>query len=94
MVGPPLAGAPQESGGWSATGGRPSGDWWLVRHWRAPLRRPVVGPPLAGTPQKSGGWSATGGQITNFKKKQFDPPANLLTQCHFVLQAIHDGKHR
>ena len=79
MVGPPLAGARQESGGWSATGGRSSEERWLVRHWQAPLRRAVVGPPLAGAPQESRGWSATGGQITYFKKKQFDPPANLLT---------------
>ena len=61
MVGPPLAGAPQESSGWSATGGRPSGERWLVRHWRAPLRRAMVGPPLVGAPQESGSWSATGG---------------------------------
>ena len=64
-VGPPLA-TPQESSGWSATGGGPSGERWLVRHWRAPFRRAVVGPPLAGAPQESGGWSSTGGQITNF----------------------------
>ena len=61
MIGPPLAGAPQESGGWSATGGRPSKEQWLVRHWRAPLKRALVGPPLAGAPQESGSWSATGG---------------------------------
>ena len=47
MVGPPLAGAPQENGGWSATGGRLSGERWLDRHWPAPLKREVVGPPLA-----------------------------------------------
>ena len=117
----PPTGACQESSGWSATGGRPVGERWLVRHRRAPLRRAVVGPPLAGTPQESDGWSATGGRPSGerwlvrhwraplrravvcpplagksltLKKKQFDPPANLLTQCHFVLQAIHDGKHR
>ena len=59
MVGLPLAGASQETGGWSATGGRPSREQLLVRHWRAPLRKAVVGSPLAGAPQKSGGWSAT-----------------------------------
>ena len=62
MFGPPHAGAPQESSGWSASGGRPSGKQWLVRHWRAPLRRAVVGPPLAGAFQESGGWSAIGGR--------------------------------
>ena len=40
VVGPPLAGAPQESSGWSATGGRPS---------------KVVGLPLAGASKKSSG---------------------------------------
>ena len=62
MVGPPLAGAPQECGGWSATGGRPSEERWSVCHLQAPLRRAVVGPPLVGAPQESGDWSATGGR--------------------------------
>ena len=56
----PLAGAPQESGGWSATGWRPSGERWLVYHWQAPFRKAVVSLPLAGAPQESGGWAATG----------------------------------
>ena len=38
VVGPQLAGAPQER--------------WLVRHWQAPLKRAVVGLPLAAAPQK------------------------------------------
>ena len=46
MVCPTLAGALQESSDWSGTGGRPSGERWLVRHWQAPLRRALVGPPL------------------------------------------------
>ena len=52
VVGLPLVGAPQKSGGRSATCRRPSEERWLVRHWWALLRRAVIGPPLAGAPQE------------------------------------------